>query len=82
MQPAEGHSESMYPTRSVSRAALIRMQLIGWDPNTHRHLAPRFLCGEGSHSRRYGRTAALRLLVQACDGDEEKDDQLFFYFSK
>jgi hypothetical protein len=26
--------------------------------------------GEGPHSRRYGRTAALRLLVQSCDEDD------------
>ena len=33
-----------------------------------------FFCGEGSRSRSYGRTAALRLIVQPCDEDEEKDD--------
>jgi hypothetical protein len=32
--------------------------------------------GEGSRSRSYGRTAALRLIVQPCDEDE-KDDQFF-----
>jgi hypothetical protein len=42
----------------------------------HRHL---FL--EGPRSRSYGRTTALRLLVQPCDEDEQKDDQ-FFHFSK
>jgi hypothetical protein len=41
-----------------------------------------FLFGiEGPRSRSYGRTAALRLIVQPCDENEEKDDQ-FFHFSK
>jgi hypothetical protein len=35
---------------------------------------------ERPRSRSYGRTAALRLLVQPCDEDEEKDDQFFFVF--
>jgi hypothetical protein len=30
-----------------------------------------FLIDEGPRSRRYGRTAALRLLVQPCDEDED-----------
>jgi hypothetical protein len=38
-------------------------------------------CGEGPRSRSYGRTAALRLIVQPCDEDEEKDDQFFFIFT-
>jgi hypothetical protein len=29
---------------------------------------------KGARSRRYGRTAALRLIVQPCDEVEEKDD--------
>jgi hypothetical protein len=33
-----------------------------------------FFGGEGPLSRCYGRTAALRLIVQPCDEDEEKDD--------
>jgi hypothetical protein len=37
-----------------------------------------FLSGEGPHSRRYGRTAALRLLVQPCDEDD--DDNFFCPF--
>jgi hypothetical protein len=37
-------------------------------------------CGEGPRSRSYGRTAALRLIVQPCDEDEEKDDQFFLSF--
>jgi hypothetical protein len=36
-----------------------------------------FLSGEGPRSRRYGRTAALRLLVQPYDGDN-----YFLSFSK
>jgi hypothetical protein len=40
-----------------------------------------FFCGEGPRSRRYERTAALRLIVQPYDEDEEKDDH-FFHFSK
>jgi hypothetical protein len=30
--------------------------------------------GEGPRSRRYGRTAALRLLVQPCDEDDDDVD--------
>jgi hypothetical protein len=37
------------------------------------------LSGEGPHSRRYGRTAALRLLVQPCDEDDD-DDYFFINF--
>jgi hypothetical protein len=33
-------------------------------------------CGEGPRSRCYGRTAALRLIVQPCD----EDDQFFSFF--
>ena len=40
-----------------------------------------FFCGEGPRGRSYGRTAALTLIVQPCDEDEEKDDH-FFHFSK
>jgi hypothetical protein len=39
-----------------------------------------FFVGEGPRSRSCGRTAGLRLIVQPCDEDEEKDDQLFFIF--
>jgi hypothetical protein len=39
-----------------------------------------FFCGEGPRSRYYGRTTALKLIVQPCDEDEEKDDQFFFIF--
>jgi hypothetical protein len=39
-----------------------------------------FFCGEGPRSRSYGLTAALRLIVQPCDEDEEKDDQFFLFF--
>jgi hypothetical protein len=35
-----------------------------------------FLSGEGPRSRRYGRTAAMRLIVQPCDDDD--DDYYFF----
>jgi hypothetical protein len=38
-----------------------------------------FFCGEGPRSRCYGRSAALRLIVQTCDEDDEKDDQFFFF---
>jgi hypothetical protein len=41
-----------------------------------------FFCGEGPRSRSYGRTAALRLVVQPRDEDEEKDDRFFFNFTK
>jgi hypothetical protein len=39
-----------------------------------------FLSGEGPRSRRYGRTAALRLLVQPCDEDDDDDDDYFCPF--
>jgi hypothetical protein len=38
-----------------------------------------FFSGEGPRSRRYGRTAALRLIVQPYDEDE--DDYYFLSFS-
>jgi hypothetical protein len=38
-----------------------------------------FLSGEGPRSRRYGRTAALRFIVQPYDEDE--DDDYFLSFS-
>jgi hypothetical protein len=34
--------------------------------------------GEGPRSRRYGRTAAMRLTVQPCDDDD--DDYYYYYF--
>jgi hypothetical protein len=34
---------------------------------------------EGPHSRCYGRTAALRLIVQPRDEDDEKYDQFFIF---
>jgi hypothetical protein len=37
-----------------------------------------FFFWQGPSSKTYGRTAALRLIVQPCDKDEEKDD---FFFS-
>jgi hypothetical protein len=39
-----------------------------------------FFSGEGPRSRRYGRTAALRLIVQPCDEDDD-DDDYFLSFS-
>jgi hypothetical protein len=33
-----------------------------------------FFCGEGPHRRRYGRTTALRLIVQPCDEGDDDDD--------
>jgi hypothetical protein len=38
-----------------------------------------FFCGEGPRSRRYGRTAAMKLIVQPYDEDE--DDDYFLSFS-
>ena len=38
-----------------------------------------FFFGEEPRSRSYGRTAALRLIVQLCDEDEEKDDHFFIF---
>ena len=38
-----------------------------------------FRCGEGPRSRSYGLTEALRLIVQPCNEDEEKDDQFSFF---
>jgi hypothetical protein len=39
-----------------------------------------FFSGEGPRSRGYGRTTALRLLVQPCDEDDD-DDDYFLSFS-
>jgi hypothetical protein len=39
-----------------------------------------FFSGEGPRSRRYDRTAALRLLVQPCDEDEDDDYFCPFFF--
>jgi hypothetical protein len=39
-----------------------------------------FVCGKGPRSRCYESTAALTLIVQPWDEDEEKDDQFFFSF--
>jgi hypothetical protein len=36
-----------------------------------------FFFGEGTRSRSYGRTAALRLIMQPYDEDEEKDVKFF-----
>jgi hypothetical protein len=40
-----------------------------------------FLSGEGPRSRSYGRSAALRLIVQPYDEDED-DDHYFLSFSQ
>jgi hypothetical protein len=37
--------------------------------------------GEGPRSRRYGRTAALRLIVQPCDEDDDDDDDDYYFLS-
>jgi hypothetical protein len=42
-------------------------------------MAQFLLGGEGPRSRCYGRTAALRLIVQPCDEDEEKGDHFFSF---
>jgi hypothetical protein len=41
---------------------------------------PFFFVGEGPRSRCYGRTAALRLIVQPCDEDDDDDEQFFTKF--
>jgi hypothetical protein len=40
-----------------------------------------FLSGEGPRSRRYGRTAAMRLTVQPCDEDDDDEHYYFLSFS-
>jgi hypothetical protein len=37
-----------------------------------------FFSGKGPRSRRYGRIAAMRLIVQPCDEDEDEDDDDYF----
>jgi hypothetical protein len=37
-----------------------------------------FFSGEGPRNRLYGRTAALRLIVQSCDED---DDDYYYFLS-
>jgi ephrin-B len=43
-----------------------------WEPESYKLIGKNtfFFGGEGPHSRRYGRTAALRLIVQPCDEDD------------
>jgi hypothetical protein len=56
---------------------------VSWDScNTlyNGNYGPFFFSGEGPPSRRYGRTAALRLLVQPCDEDDDDDDYYYYYF--
>jgi hypothetical protein len=38
-----------------------------------------FFCGEGLRNSCYGRTTALRLIVQPYDEDEGKDDYFFIF---
>jgi hypothetical protein len=38
-----------------------------------------FFSDEGPRSRRYGRTAALRLLVQRCVEDDDDDDDYDYF---
>jgi hypothetical protein len=45
--------------------------------NSDRHIRL-FFSGEGPRGRRYGRTAALRLIVRPCEDD---DDYYFLFFS-
>jgi hypothetical protein len=40
-----------------------------------------FFCGEEPRSRSCGRTAALRLIAQPCDENEDKDYQFFIFSS-
>jgi hypothetical protein len=55
------------------------VSLSEWFP-TFRKIVSLFFFGEWPRSRCYGRTAALRLIVQHCDEDEEKDDRFFLFF--
>jgi hypothetical protein len=52
------------------------------EPRTFKPVASFFSSfgGEGPRSRRYGRTAALRLLVQPCDEDDDDDYYFFVIF--
>jgi hypothetical protein len=38
------------------------------------------MSSEGPRSKRYGRTAALRLLVRPCDEDDDDDDDDYYYY--
>jgi hypothetical protein len=40
-----------------------------------------FFSGEEPRSRRYGRTVALRLIVQPCDEDDDDDDYYYYFLS-
>jgi hypothetical protein len=46
-------------------------------PTLDRYLL--YVRGDGPRSRSYGRTAALRLIAQPCDEDEEKSDHCFLF---
>jgi hypothetical protein len=71
---------------SVNRPILKRWSSLSWSRvpfflrgQTFFVVVPFFLSGEGPRSRRYGRTAALWLIVQPYDEDE--DDDYFLSFS-
>jgi hypothetical protein len=44
-------------------------------------LGTAILFGERPRSRRYGRNAAMRLIVQPCDEGEDEDDYYVLSFS-
>jgi hypothetical protein len=54
-------------------------ELATFTPGT-KYIPGIFFSGEGPRSRRYGRTAALRLLVQPCDEDDDDDDYFLSIF--
>jgi hypothetical protein len=56
--------EPTIPEREWRRTNALDRATTGIDP----YLS--FFCGEGPRSRCYGRTAALRLIVQPCDEDD------------
>jgi hypothetical protein len=55
----------------------ISTRLYSCNIQTSRTVTVSTVSGEGPRSRRYGRTAALRLLVQTYD--ENEDDDYYFY---
>jgi hypothetical protein len=65
----------MLSDKNVLLLQSIQLCTIGLDKAT----LPHFFSGEGPCSRHYGRTAAMRLLVQPCDEDED-DDYFFVLF--
>jgi hypothetical protein len=84
------HVYGLFPYRTFISIAVVADRLLLWNRKINVGFAcPSCSCvfflgggGEGPRSRCYGRTAAIRFIVQLCDEDEdEKYDQFFIFTS-